>query len=150
MGRAKNRECIDFATVHELPQYQARFDGLANTDIVRDQQTWHLEPERHEKRHKLIRPWFKGELRGRSERPGAATKCEPQCVRQERSLGLDGSARIFWEIEPRCFDRCDFQCGIQDNDVALVSRQRSKRKNPCAWRWERHPFAASGPNQIAR
>ena len=36
VGRAKNRECIDFSAVHELPQDQARFDGLTDTDIVRD------------------------------------------------------------------------------------------------------------------
>ncbi|MNJ44787.1 hypothetical protein D3C77_398530 [compost metagenome] len=42
--RAENRKRIDLSAIHQLAEDQTRFDGLADADVVGNQQPRHLKP----------------------------------------------------------------------------------------------------------
>ena len=55
VGRAEHRSAIDLATVIELTQDKAGLNGLADADVVGDQQADDIQFERHQERDELIR-----------------------------------------------------------------------------------------------
>ena len=93
MRRAEHGERIDLAAVHQFAQDQAGLDGLADADIVGDEQARHLQAKRHEQRNELIGAGLEGELGGGTERAGTATQRQAQRIREQRGLGLHGDAR---------------------------------------------------------
>ena len=67
---------VDVAAVEQLARDQAGLDGLADADVVCDQQAHRIELERHQQRHELIGARLdarSGRSRGRARRRGEAT-----------------------------------------------------------------------------
>jgi hypothetical protein len=58
-------------------------DGLADTDVVGDEQAHRIELERHEQRHELVGARLDGDLAEAAERAGAAPQRQQQRVAQE-------------------------------------------------------------------
>ena len=53
--RAKHRQALNFTAGKQLTRHQSGLNGLANTDIIRDQEPDGLDTQRHEQRDKLVR-----------------------------------------------------------------------------------------------
>ncbi len=70
----EDREAIGLAAINQLAEDQAGFNGLADADVVGDQQPHHVEAERHQQWHQLIGAWLETQPCGRAEGPGATPK----------------------------------------------------------------------------
>jgi len=82
MAKTLTRD-VDLAPIEEFSGDQQCLNGLADPDVVGDQQTHGVETEGHEQWHELIRPWLDGDPAERSERPGARAYRQPDCVAQQ-------------------------------------------------------------------
>jgi len=80
MRRTEHGEAGDLAAIMQLAHDQARFDRLADTDVVGDQQANRRLTERHQQRHELIRPRLDGDVGERAERTGTGAKLELQRI----------------------------------------------------------------------
>ncbi|MFO0651308.1 MAG: hypothetical protein U0326_34100 [Polyangiales bacterium] len=85
MWRAEHRDSIDLRAVEELTRDEACLDGLADADVVGDEQPHRLLPQRHEQRHELVRARLDADARERAKRPCARAKAEAHGVAQHRA-----------------------------------------------------------------
>jgi hypothetical protein len=67
----KDGEPTSISLGDELGRDQAAFDGLADADVVGDQQAHRFHAQRHEKRDELVRARRDGEIPQRAERARA-------------------------------------------------------------------------------
>jgi len=81
--RAKHRQALNFAAVKQLTRHQSGLNGLANTDIIRNQQAHRVQFEGHQQRHQLIGARLKAQPGKRAERPGAGAKAQPHSIPQQ-------------------------------------------------------------------
>jgi hypothetical protein len=82
--RAQDGDPLDVAPIEKLASDESRLDGLANTDIVRNQQTHWIQLERHEKRHKLICARLNGDLTEAAKGPRTSAKREKHRVAEQQ------------------------------------------------------------------
>jgi len=80
MRRTEHGEAGDLAAIMQLAHDQARFDRLADADVVGNQQANRRLAERHQQRHELIRPRLDGDVGERAERTGTGAKLELQRI----------------------------------------------------------------------
>ena len=81
--RAEHGEALSVAAVEQLASDQRGLDGLADPDVVGDQQPHGLELERHQQRHELVGPRVDGDATERAERSGRGADAEPQRVAEQ-------------------------------------------------------------------
>ena len=93
MRRAQHGETVDLAAIDQLAQDQPGFDGLADADIVGDQQPHDGKAQRHQQRHELVGARLEAEPRRRAERPGAAPQRQPQRLGQQPGAVLGRGLR---------------------------------------------------------
>ena len=122
---AKHRETIDFPAVHQFAKDQTRLDRLPDPDIIGDQETGHLQAKRHQQGDELIGSGLESQLRGRTERAGPPSKCEPHRIREERCLRLDSRQGIGGQVETGCGNRLGFKRRVKDDRVALAAGKRA-------------------------
>ena len=72
--RTQHASTLDLTTVKELAQNEPRFNRLADTDVIGDQETGHGLLQRHHQRHKLIGTRRKRQVPERTERTRSCTK----------------------------------------------------------------------------
>ena len=48
VGRTHDGEAVDLAAIDHLAGDEAGFDGLADADVIRDEETYRVELERHQ------------------------------------------------------------------------------------------------------
>ena len=84
MRRAEDRHPLDLAPVEQLAGDERRLDGLADADVVGDEQAHRVLLQRHHERHELVGARLDGYLPDAAERPGAAPEREQQRVPQEQ------------------------------------------------------------------
>ena len=84
MRRADDGEALDLAAIEQLADDQAGFNGLADADVVGDQEPDRLLAERHEQRHQLVGTWLDAEIGERAERAGAGAQLEAHGIAQEQ------------------------------------------------------------------
>lgn len=77
---AEDAEPAGIALLQELPSHKERLDGLADPDVVCDQEPYGVEAERHKERHKLVGAGFDGDLAKRAERAGRGAEPEAEGV----------------------------------------------------------------------
>ena len=99
--RAEHGEAVDLAAVEQLAGDERGLDGLADADVVGDEQAHRVELERHEQRHELVGARLDGDLAEAAEGPGAAPQREQERVAQEQrrvlaALLRGGRAREAW------------------------------------------------------
>jgi hypothetical protein len=83
--RAEYREAGDSAIVKQLADDQPGFDGLPDTDVVRDEKPYRVEPQCHQERHQLIGARLDSYRTERAEGSSRGSKPEPQSVPQQSS-----------------------------------------------------------------
>ena len=81
--RAKYGQTLDLPAFKEFSGDQAGFDILANTHVIGNEDAHRIEPERHEKRHQLIGPWFDSDGGEGAKGPRARPEPETHCVAQQ-------------------------------------------------------------------
>ena len=78
-GRASRaRRAAALALGEQLGGDQAGLDGLADADVVGDQQPDGVLPQRHQQRHELVGAGLDGDAGEGPERAGAGAEPEPQ------------------------------------------------------------------------
>ena len=80
---AQHRQAGRVALLQQLGGDQAGLDGLADADVVGDQQPDRVLPQRHQQRDELVGAGLHGEPGQRPERPGAGPEPDPQCRAQQ-------------------------------------------------------------------
>ena len=85
--RAEHGQPPDLAAVQQLAGDERRLDGLADADVVGDQQAHRVELERHHQRHELVGPRLDGDAAEAAERAGGGAGGEARRVAQELAGG---------------------------------------------------------------
>jgi hypothetical protein len=87
MRGAEHSHLSDLAPVEELAGDDRRLDGLADTDVVGDEQPHRIELERHHQRHELVRPGLGGDAAEAPEGTRRGARREARRVAQELPCG---------------------------------------------------------------
>ena len=87
-GGREDGEPLDLAAVEQLAGDEQRLDGLADADVVGDEQADRVEPQRHQQRHELVRARLDGDPAEAAERPGAVAHREPERVAEQARRGV--------------------------------------------------------------
>jgi hypothetical protein len=77
---AQHGQAADLAAVQQLARDDARFDSLADADVIGDQQAHGVELERHHQRHELVGARLNGNAPEAAERPGGGARGEARRV----------------------------------------------------------------------
>ena len=104
--RGEHADALDLAAVEELAREQQRLDGLADADVVGDEQAHRVEAQAHEQRHELVRARLDRDPPEAAEGPGPVAHREAQrLVEQSRGRGIAevgrGSAGRSWRVGRR-------------------------------------------------
>ena len=81
--RAENHRSVHLASVHELPEDETRFHGLADAHIVRDQEAHGIQAQRHHQRHELVGSGINANPAEAAERTGARPDGEANGIPQQ-------------------------------------------------------------------
>ena len=84
VGRADEGEALDLAPVEQFPSDQTCLDGLADANVVGDEQPNGVEPQRHEQRYQLIGARFDIEIAEAPERSRTGAEFEAKRVAQQQ------------------------------------------------------------------
>ena len=91
MGRTEDRQAGDLATVDQFANDERRLDGLADADVVGNQQAHDFLLECHQQRHELVGARLDGDVAEAAKRAGASAQLELQRVAQQLPGGVVGS-----------------------------------------------------------
>jgi hypothetical protein len=117
--RTKNRKRVELASVHKFAQNQPGLDGLADANIVGDEQAGDGKTQCHQQRHQLVDPGIKTDLGGRAERSGTAAQGEAQGPRQQCSIGLHCHLGVDRHVKSGRLNGRQFQRRIQQHDIVF-------------------------------
>ena len=84
VGRAEDSDAADDAAVEQFAGDHRGLDGLANADVIGDEQADGVEFERHQERDELVGAGLDGEFAERAEGAGAAAEAEADGVAEEQ------------------------------------------------------------------
>ena len=91
--RAEHGEAVDLATVEQLAGDHAGFDGLADADVVTNQQAHDLLLQRHQQWHQLVSARLEGVVAEAAEGAGTAPQRHQQRIAQQQGLFVIGRLR---------------------------------------------------------
>ena len=101
-GGTEDAEAGDLTTIEHFPGDQAGLYGLADADIIRNQQSYGIELERHEEGDKLIGARLHGKPAERAKGAGTGTEAKAHGIPQQAAgdkiaeIGLSGGAEGGW------------------------------------------------------
>jgi len=123
MRRAEDCEAVGLAAIDQLAQDQPRLDGLADTDIVGDQQPHDGQPQGHQQRYQLVGARLECHASGRPERAGAAPE------RQSQGLGQQPGTILRRQLlEVRHFETSvPHRLAARAQDAGIARRLRYRR-----------------------
>lgn len=87
VGRAEDAEALDFSAVPELPGDEEGFDGLADADVVCDEEADGVEAQGHEKRDELVDARADGDAAEGAERGGSFAQGEARGLPEKVGAG---------------------------------------------------------------
>ena len=127
----------------------AGLDGLADADVVGDQQPDRVLPQRHQQRDELVGAGFDGEPGQRPERPGAGPEADPQRRPQQPGARRGADVRGSGGGEG---GRADLLQRREDaGDLVVAAGQRAQDQEIGRLRLrEHHPLPAAGLDERAR
>ena len=99
VGGREDDEAAGAGAVEQLAGDKGRLDGLADADVVGDEQPYRIEPKRHEQRDVLIGAGGEGEVTERAKRRGAGAELEAGSVVEEESAGDIAGVFRAWRVE---------------------------------------------------
>ena len=129
MRRAEHREPIRLAAIDQLAQDEATFYGLADADIVGNEQAHRGEAKRHKKRHQLIGTRLKTQTGRRPERTRAAPQGEAQGLRKKARAFLGRNLVGLGRREPCRPHRRALKRGMNHLHVRFGTRERAQAEN---------------------
>ncbi len=147
MRRAEDSEVSGFAAVEQLAGDEACLDGLADTNVVGDQEAHRVELERHQERHQLVRAGLDGDLGERAKRPGARAEAQPDGVAQQPAGSEVADAGGIRQVESGGLDALERQ--VDPGCLVLGAAQRAKHEQVVGRFGEYDPFAVACFDQRA-
>ena len=72
--RNRNEDCAGRIVEHVLPNYETGLNGLANANVIGNQQANRGESQCHQQRHELIRARLHGDVAEAAERPATGER----------------------------------------------------------------------------
>jgi len=119
VGRAKDGETFDIAAIEQLSCNERGLDGLADADIVGDEQTHRIEFERHEQRNELIGARLDGYLPKPAEWAGTSAQRQQEGVAQEKSGVMSRLLARIGTWERSLSNRLGLECAMNEGLVFL-------------------------------
>ena len=147
--RAEHGQALDLATVEQLAGDQRAFDGLADTDVVGDQQAHGVLLQRHQQRHELVGARLDGDVAEAAERAGTGAQLELQRIEQQLAGGM--VARLVAR-RPREGGRphgLALQRQIDQRFVLFATAERAQVQGLGVGLGQDDPFAAAGRDEAA-
>ena len=147
-GAAQHGQAARVALLQQLGRDQAGLDGLADADVVGDQQPDRVLPQRHQQRDELVGAGLDREPGQRPERPGAGAEADPQ--RRAQQPGARRGADVL-RVRRREGGRADLlQRGEDAGDLVVRSAERAQHQEIGRLRLrEDDPLAAAGLDERA-
>ena len=146
-GGQSTARFLRLAAVEQLAGDQAGLDGLADADVVGDQQPHRVQLQRHQERHELVRPGLDGELGERAERAGARAEAQPHGVAQQPARREVAELGRIGKVEAGRLDR--FQRQVDAGDLVVGAAQRAQHQEVVGRFGQHDPFAAPRLDQRA-
>ena len=144
-GAAEHGQAGRVALLQQLGGGQAGLDGLADADVVGDQQPHRVLPQRHQQRDELVGAGFDGEPGQRPERPGAGPEADPQGRAQQP--GARRGADVL-RVRRREGGRADLlQRGEYAGDLVVGSGQGAQTRKSGGCDCGRTPTHGRGPGR---
>ena len=145
--RAEHGHPSDLAAVEQFAGDDGRFDGLADADIVGDQQAHGVELERHHQRHELVGPRLDGDAAEAAERAGGGAGGQARRVAQELARGEVAEVVARGQPEGGGLDRLHRR---QDaGDLLVEPAHRAHHQQLVGGVGQHDPFAAARMDQGA-
>ena len=145
---AQHRQAGRVALLQQLGGGQAGLDGLADADVVGDQQPDRVLPQRHQQRDELVGAGLHGEPGQRPERPGAGPEPDPQCRAQQPGAHRRAHVAGVGRLERRRADL--LKGGEHPGDLVVAPAQRAQHEEPGRFGLRQHdPLTAAGLHQRA-
>ena len=145
LRRAQDSDSVDLAALQQLAGDEAGLDGLADADIVSDEQTHGIEPKGHEQRCQLIRTRLNRNLAERAEGAGAGAKTDAQGIAKQMTRVVVSQLSRIGEVEPGRLNF--FQGGEDAGDFILGAAKRPHHQELCIRAGQDHPFPAARLDQ---
>ena len=120
--RAEDDGALDVAAVEQLARDEQGFDGLADPDVVGDEQAHRVELERHEQRHELVGARLDRNLSEAPKRPRAPPQREQQRIAKQQGRVVPAQLIRAGQREPRLADRLDLERQVDQRPIFLRSR----------------------------
>lgn len=147
--RAQDAEALDLAAVEEFAKDEAGLDGLADADVVGDQQANHGQAHRHQQRYELIGSRLEADARRRAERARAPPQRQAERLRQKAGALLRAAHVDLGRSEVRGLDRHPLQSRQYRQRVGLSAGERAQAKRGRVVVGQRDPFPAARTHEVA-
>src|ERR1017187_8054906 len=122
--RAQHGQTADLAAIQQFAGDDRRFDGLADANVVGDQETHRIKLERHHQRHKLIRPWLDSDTTEAAKRASGGTGGQSRGFAQQLARRKIPETVAGGQLERSGLDRLDSR---QDAGYLLVETTHRPR-----------------------
>jgi hypothetical protein len=124
--RAQNTEGLTLTSIQKLAGDQCSLNGLADANVVGNQNPHRVKLERHQKRDKLVRARLNGNPPERSEGSSAGPEAEPQGIAEEAGRAVIAGVGWVGKVETGRLD-C-LQGGRDAGDFILCAAQRTQQQ----------------------
>ena len=148
--RTDDGKPFDFPAVEKFPDDQAGFYGLADADVVRDQETYGVQPECQKQRRELIRSRDEVDVAETSERSRSRPQLQKESVSQEQGGLLRARFVRIGQVESRRNGPFGLKRQVYERGVVFRSAERTKFQKVVSHFGEDHPFAPPRPDQGSR
>ena len=155
MGWAQHGHALDFASVHQFPDDQRSLDGLANADVVANQQPHGGQPQGHEQGHELICTRLHSNVAEAAEGTGTGAQLQAQGIAQQQGCGVVAHLGRVGLLERGGLDGTELLQFRQQRDHVVVGAPKGAQAQGAGTVSQPgvgldHPLAATGPNKVAR
>ncbi len=148
VGRAQYGETIDFASVQHFPGDERGFHGLADADVVSDEQAHGVQFQGHHEGHQLIGARLHGDAGEAAEGARGGTGGQPGGIAQKPAGSAVAEVVPGRQWKGGGFDRLDN--GQDAGDLLVEAAHGPDHEQVVGGFGQHHPFAAPGAHERAR
>jgi hypothetical protein len=148
--RADHGQTLHLAPVQQLARDEARLDGLADADVVGDQQSHGILAQRHQQRHQLVSPGLDPQMAEAAKRAGPGAKLQAQGVAHGEARDLGAGFAGIGRREDGRGRRAALQGQVDDGSVVVATAQGAQAQDVFARFGQHHPLAVAGADEAAR
>ena len=141
MRRAEHGQAPDLAAVEQFAGDDRRLDGLADADVVGDQEAHRVELERHHQRHELVGPRLDGDAPEAAEGTGGGTGGQSRRLAQEPARSEVAEVVARGQSECGGLDRLDG--GQNAGDLLVETADRPRHEQFIGGLGQHDPLAAA-------